>query len=781
MNKNTINKATAALLRAEETLISARTLTYIELCDINGIGDKYANAILAHWENINNSAARRGRGQLKKSKADYVAALVEGLDVEETLEKDRMNCLIHMKDIKDVFPDPSSVISPVRLTEEEYKSLSEEAQETFIKQHRLEVAEYKVAQSYYDWARRLTVVNKFIKDPEKIVAQSLLSLLNPLVSSHRDVVPMSTLRGIARIFDGNTNKGLAAVSVLENIGLVSISMQGITRQNDDGETYNAKERVFTIKHPKILAEMQYLDYTTSDRAVITAEPRLKESIINNRDYRFTQDGEGIVDVAQYMSSIPLNLAQDFDELKLEHQVGEEIKDEDGNIDFNVSWKKRVLQLEMIDYERIREAGFFYQSKFSDFAGRLYGKTNFGVERGERFRQYVEFKEGEVLNEVGKAAMRQEIVNHYGYKPDGKKPTEEQAEEFFAANAFTLAKDSKTSRLVKIYMLKESTGHMVEVDAQTQGSAIMGALLLRDTRTAYLTGLLGTTERTDMYQLLANGLNSRCSVTAWTRNNCKTALMTKNYGAGYATIMFGSGKQASFDFDTGGYNIHAGSKKAIPLMATAEEANITDTKLVWTAYKKTMQNIAGKPLALQDFLSAIQKRLDKEYIQFKMPDGVEVTIASYESIEVPIHFTGNDNKVHSVTMHERTLVKKATSLAPRFVQAIDAYILRIVVRKMKAAGLPIQTNHDGYMTHANHIARMQQFYREANAQVMEENLLAKLLIDLLSDSEFLEDRDVLKEVQANPDNVYKLFHTRAEIAEGLLTSEDILNSKYALWY
>jgi len=592
-----------------------------------------------------------------------------------------------------------------------------------------------------------------IHNMQELGQKGLRKALNVVVSAYgksvRDnVIANSIVGGLSKIVDGDINDGMALAELLSAAGYINLG----TARTNEGHT----EFVFSVNAD--CKELRRINKFTSARStkLFAIEP-VSGNISIRSKFAYAQDIEPVSDVVDYLNNVSISFKADISEDAIIEIARNAVEDEDGSKLFDESWKQAIKQDYLNEFEIVKSSGNkFFIPRQTDGVGRLYEQSKFGFHQGHAHKELLELTNKEVLNEDGKWAMRQMFAELEGFRPEGKKPTEEQAEIFFAEMTNTnVSKEGQ--ELLNSYYSDEATGMLIEVDAQTQGPGLYG-LLTGDERLCYNTAIIGSTERTDMYGILANAMNSRLSVTAWNRGNCKTALMTKGYGAGYKTIMFGSGANSDYNMDTGEYTIHSGSKKAVPLMETAETVGITNTMPVWSAFKKTMQIIAPAMLETQAMLSNIQEGLGQSVLEWTMPDEIVASVATQKTEESHAKWIDGKGKVHSMAHHTRALDdSNTTALAPRLIQSIDAYILRQVARKLASQGIELVAVHDGYLTHPNHTKSLMTAYKEVLAHVYEIDLMTDILSQLMG-----------REISSVRKN-------------SSITVEDILASKYSLWF
>ena len=453
--------------------------------------------------------------------------------------------------------------------------------------------------------------------------------------------------------------------------------------------------------------------------------KITKPIVKRTKAAYEQSYEPLADVVDYLQSIGVSLIDgDVEGMALE-ATRTMIKDEDGDSVIDKKWKVRLSEINHEAYRTVDTFGM-YDKYGTDGVGRIYSEGRISIQH-KATHNHLQFTNKKALNSIGRKYTKLFIVDKAGYKVDGVKPTEEQALAYFYENEEQLA--AAYSELYAMLKSRKHTGFIMEVDAQTQGPSIYGITGLHF-NLLNGTGLIGDTYRTDYYLAAARFMNKVIgellgkTVEIFDRNSVKSALMTKGYGAGYRTIMFGDGE---VDSDTGDFTVKAKSMKQVPLMQTAEEHGITDTKLIWTAFQRAMKSLLPEVMEMQARLESLAETHKSHITQCTMPDDVEVSIIDQKMDKRVVKWIGSDMKVHQVT-HSRMVPDPANtkSLAPRFIQAIDAYILRLVVRYMKEKGLQIQVNHDGYFVHPNDVEEVQKAYREAVLDVMKRDLLTDMV-------------------------------------------------------
>jgi len=374
----------------------------------------------------------------------------------------------------------------------------------------------------------------------KVLNKALNVVINSYGKGVKDnELVYSPATSLAKLVGDKNDKslGMAFMELLMSSGFISMFVY-VSREG-------AREFVFNVKVDT--QELRQIARLTNARStkLFKIEP-VKGNLCIRSKYDYQQDIEPVSDVIDYLNGVAIKFKDNIDEDNIVEIAKQAVKDEDDSMLFDEAWKQAIKQDYLDEFEIVKSSGNrFYIPRQTDGIGRMYEQSKFGFHQGHLHKELLELADQEVLNEDGRWAMRQYIVELAGYRPNGNKPTEEEAEEYFIVNYNSLVADNKTSEAMAIYESNEPTGLLVEVDAQTQGPSLYG-LLVGDEKLSYNTAIIGNTCRTDMYGMLAAAMNSRLSTNVWTRSNCKSALMTKGYGAKYKTIMFGSGKDSDYD-------------------------------------------------------------------------------------------------------------------------------------------------------------------------------------------------------------------------------------------
>lgn len=690
----------------------------------------------------------RNTRRFKKAVKSYVKTMLDAevvADFNALLEAIDMNIHARVDEINEALEglNISAIVRPEPIDKD--MATDEE-----VAEWRRSWAEWNLVESLRLYEVRRKANEVLVDGGKKLFNKLLVTLYSNYAKIGRDeVIINSVIASLGRVLGSKDFELIMAV-------LEIINTQGFIRLHKSKTLESRWEFVYSV--PNFDNNLYEVYLQTDKRYPHVFKPEmvdLSKDIVTKKYVDFEQSVEPMADVVDYLNSVAFSFADDVSEDEISDMADDLIADEYGSAVYDEAWKRRIKNDLLYDFLMVKDFGNrFYNTRISDGVGRLYENSKFSFINGESYRENIEFANKEVLTDEGRKWLKILAVDKAGYKVDGMKPTEEEALAYYEANESSL-----DAKIVSIINSDEATGIAVELDAQTQGASLYGALLA-DEHMLVSTGLIGSSFRTDYYLALANSMNRYIGKEVYDRKSVKTAFMTTGYGAGYKTVMFGNG---DFDFDTGDYTVEAKSKKQVPLMETAEAHGITNTRTIWKAFKSSMNALAPKMLEVNSELEEICKVLNQDEISWIMPDGVRASIIGNDTEEIHIDWIDHNVKTHTVAHNVRVrAVNSSKSLAPRVIQSVDAYILRLVVRDMANEGVDIATVHDAYFVHPNNGDLVRDAYKRAVAHVME--------IDLLTD---IVSQITGVEVASYQDKFRRRNETKAKV-------EDILNSKYALY-
>lgn len=350
---------------------------------------------------------------------------------------------------------------------------------------------------------------------------------------------------------------------------------------------------------------------------------------------------------------------------------------------------------------------FYLPVFLDSRGRVYYRSVLSPQGDPLTRAMVDFgsEHEEKLTDRGKYWLRVAVANAEGfdkaridaraaYKPQGKG---------IVAQKYLSALNS------------DITSCMVQVDATCSGLGILSALTA-DPVGGYYTNLIddGSEFKHDIYQQVSDLSNANYSLPyPTTRKRVKRVVMCSVY----SLSALGALKYIKDAFEEDGINLEP---KQAAVIAKAVTQSLKDT--VPRAYelmdwlKKNVMNEwttpAGFPV-MQDY----RKREDK---------WLRVNMAGIKRAKLSVVTDEIDNR------------KMRNSFVPNLIHSLDAAHLMMVTNRCADEGIPLAVIHDAYLTHPNHMDRLNVILREEYVRMITE---ARKLIDVPLGT--LDIQDVMK--------------------------------------
>jgi hypothetical protein len=477
----------------------------------------------------------------------------------------------------------------------------------------------------------------------------------------------------------------------------------------------------------------------------------KNSWRDYKDFPLTKEMAHVMNIRNQM---PLSVNQEYCTANLYEGLRDKLQGSDRGIAFK-EWMHTAINDGIDEYKDIIGLGNkFYITHFLDRVCRVYEKSEYvGLGQTGSLRHMIELYNKIKLSPKGRVAIKRQIAAQEGFD----KVSVEEMDIAYENHNKEWRDAGKYTREFALLRSKKPEGYLVELDAQNSGSQ-MYAVGMRSRHMAAMVGLYDLTERLDVYIELMKRLNENLGVDVFTRSNVKSIFMTTLYNAGKHLMLWGNGK----DVDEDGYDViemvAEAKGKLEPLMLTLEGMGISEDD-AFAAYKKAMWDIAPEAMKMMKKLnSLIDDRLVYEWV---MPDGAFCQVAMTTTQEHTIQWRDTKNKKHEMTFSEKILQAegKASALTPSIIQAIDAFVLRRVIEKADAEGIEVVTLHDAYFVHPNNVERIGVIYKEIMCDVMEMDLLTNIYNQL--------SHTPIKSLQTQGD-------TR-------LTSEDIMNTKYSIWF
>lgn len=479
------------------------------------------------------------------------------------------------------------------------------------------------------------------------------------------------------------------------------------------------------------------------------EVTVDDQVVSKRKFAYDQElTPAVVSVINALNEVPLKLNLSEDEL--DAYVRRKLT---GSMDgkYSGEWMLRVRDEMFKEYRLIQElGGSFYREHTTDSVGRIYEHSEFfGIQQNSDIRKRIRFENELQINDNGRETMKLDIA----CKAGADKRSEEVALRFFRRFEPALRSSGKYYAEFKA-LDGEDDGFIVFQDASNSGTE-MYALGSADTGLASISGLYGLL-RLDAYGMLTDNMNELLNTDVFARSKLKWSFMTKLYNAGKKRLMYGNRVDVAYGEYVDSSNMELENiGNLTPLMKTAKGM---DDDAVWSAFNKSMFTIAPRAIQVMKFIYSAVKGVDTLVPSWVMPDGLKAQIAMTTNVESHVNWCDNFGKHHTM-IHHNTVLKsrsKLTAYSPRIIQSMDAYALREVVRRAEDEGIELVVIHDSFGSHPNHAQRVRQLYREVLADILEMDMLSKA-IEAVS--------GIPVKLQQN----------------GKLAREDILNSKYALWF
>jgi hypothetical protein len=459
---------------------------------------------------------------------------------------------------------------------------------------------------------------------------------------------------------------------------------------------------------------------------------------NYQQYELT---DSVADSLDLMNSVQLTLTDTSDDAVI--QILQQ-RIAGGNEEISLgseAWHKLAARRAKRQVDLVRFYGGFYLNHFFDSVGRVYEDSEMlGVQQGPAIRNLMRFTGSEPLYEEGYTTLKLVIACKMGYD----KVLEEEALAAFEAHESEWRELPELAREWMIYDAGVDDGYIAYQDATNSGTQ-MYAVSTGATKEARVSGLLYDGRRYDAYGLLAEGMNGILGTDLYNRSNCKSSFMTKLYNAGMKRILWGRHDDVPEARVKG---------KHIPLMATYPEGN---PSRVSTAFNQVMNLIAPDALRAMAQISSV---FDSERTTYRWtaPDGFVCQVACYAVDEVLLSWSDARGNKHQMSHHLKVAnpAERQTALSPRIIQSFDAWVSRELKRRARDYGIELVSIHDSWGCRLNHAPMVRQLYREVMADLLTLNPLESALREI--DPGFSEP-----------------------VQTGTLTREDILNSRYALWF
>lgn len=210
---------------------------------------------------------------------------------------------------------------------------------------------------------------------------------------------------------------------------------------------------------------------------------------------------------------------------------------------------------------------------------------------------------------------------------------------------------------------------------------------------------------DVREELAQYLNVGTNRTSFTRKNVKYPVMVACYGAMQKQVL-GQTKEIGCEF-----------RDLFP-------EDMTDDDKYNLFYNGLLQ-VAPGVIKLMNLIYKFNDE-NKTFYNFTMPDGMKVEMTTTEVVTHKGYYVDLISKsTRSVSIEAKVELNNKFNrmLAPRIIQAVDAYVAREVVRR---CDFHISLIHDSFGVTAGNVDELIKVYAEVCADVFEMNLLENIL-------------------------------------------------------
>ena len=412
---------------------------------------------------------------------------------------------------------------------------------------------------------------------------------------------------------------------------------------------------------------------------------------------------------------------------------------------NSEWAKFGADLK----EAVESEGIYFPVAY-DKRGRIYDRSAYIKYQGDKYQKsMLEFSNKEVCTEEGFAYLVIALANEVYSDKCSFEEAIEWYENIEDNDLAKLVEDTGNPIAITLYqdVLDAEAGkevgtvtHWDATNSALQFYSILGA----DAKGASLCNVLDTGVIADAYGELAKALNNACEFDVFNRKTVKHAFMIYFYGGMERQLL--DNKETIKDDDR---------FKGQTLRSVFPE-ELQET--AWEIFEDAMNTIAPSAYQIMSLIYSYNRE-DKTKYCWTMPDGFKVETTETKTESVKGWFIDHNGKTHegSIDTVLEAGNKYSRALAPNVIHSIDAYFLREVVRR---CDFELQTIHDSFGCHPNNAAKLHQVAREVAADMLEMDILEKILMDISPEQTMFNIR-------------------KGRFPKGELTREDILNSSYIL--
>jgi len=413
------------------------------------------------------------------------------------------------------------------------------------------------------------------------------------------------------------------------------------------------------------------------------------------------------------------------------------------------WQHLEMERYVHEWRRAIENGnVFSLRRFLDSANRIYDEAMFGFQKSSAMKELLRFAERFEYSEADWDEVKWAAVVVY---EDIHADNQKKAVAYYNANHETMLFNHGDDRgyFHAINNPSERTNIILFLDATTQGTQLYGAVscsaeLLQQGGATISQG--ETFEKA--YALLARELNWLLAIEedftavkdVFNTKNVKSLHMTALYNSGKGRLLEGRGFQTNVEewelalqdeYETSTSKLG----KLEPLLMTIREAGLkTDRDVIYELFMKALRKIAQDALDTMSRVNTLVKEdtLETEVYTWTSPDGMPNQYAMVEGTEETLSWITNTGEHHSLTYHDKKLTPGYAwrGLAPRWIQSLDAYLVRYIVLQGMEVHCPFALVHDSYGVPASFVKSLRQWYRDGLCSIVDADPLLTLAEDVV---------------------------------------------------
>ena len=236
-----------------------------------------------------------------------------------------------------------------------------------------------------------------------------------------------------------------------------------------------------------------------------------------------------------------------------------------------------------------------------------------------------------------------------------------------------------------------TGYVMSIDATASGLQIMAALSgCKDT--ARVCNMLNTGNREDVYQMIADKMNSRLNGKyGVSRKDVKKPCMTHFYNS----------------------------------VATPEKMF---NEIQLEAFYSTLDGLMPGAMAVMETVNEFWQ-YGSDVHQWSLPDGHVARIPVTEMADTRIEVDELNHRTFTYRYEKQQPSKNFRSLVANIVHSVDGYVAREMVRKCHGMGIELVHIHDCFVFSPDYLQAISQAYREVLADIADSNLLSDILSEI----------------------------------------------------